>query len=217
MNLILIGPPGAGKGTQAKRLVARWGLPQYSTGDMLRRSIGAGTPTGLTAKSYMDKGALVPDELVIGIIAETLDRDGWGRGFILDGFPRTVAQARALEAMLSGHGEQVDRVVMLVVPQQLLLERLGGRLTCPNDQSSYHPVTLPSKRPGLCDLCGAPLRQRPDDTVEAITGRLTAYDQWTALVVGYYEARGLLRRVDGTGTPDEVYGRVEQALPAAGS
>lgn len=212
MNLILIGPPGAGKGTQAKRLVEAKGLPQYSTGDMLRAAIKAQTPTGLLAKSFMEKGSLVPDEVVIGIIAETLEKAGKGRGFILDGFPRTVAQADALGAMLAGRGETIDRVVMLAVPNEPIIQRLGGRLTCPVDQSTFHPVSLPPKVAGKCDKCHSDLVQRPDDTVAAITSRLQAYEQWTAPVADYYEKKGLLRRIDGLGTPDAVYGRLTQAL-----
>ena len=212
MNLILIGPPGAGKGTQAKRLVERYGVPQYSTGDMLRAAIAAGTSTGRLAQSFMAQGALVPDEVVVGIIGETLESAGRGRGFILDGFPRTVAQADALGVMLDGRGERLDRVVKLDVPDALVLSRLAGRLTCPRDQSTYHPVSLPPREAGRCDRCGDALVQRPDDTAEAITKRLVAYAQWTAPVADYYEERGLLRRVDAVGTPDEVFGRVTAAL-----
>jgi adenylate kinase len=212
MNLILIGPPGAGKGTQAKRLVDAKGIPQYSTGDMLRAAVAAKTPVGLVAQGYMSSGALVPDEVVIGIIEETLATAGRGRGFILDGFPRTVAQADALGAMLERRGEALDRVVMLDVPDALVLDRLGGRLTCPKDQSSYHPRTLPPKVSGMCDLCASPLVQRPDDRVDAIAKRLEGYHRWTAPVAEYYQARGLLRRLDGVGAPDDVGRRVAAAL-----
>jgi adenylate kinase len=212
MNLILIGPPGAGKGTQAKRLIEAKAIPQYSTGDMLRAAVAAKTPVGLEAQGHMAKGALVPDEVVIGIIGETLDRAGRGRGFILDGFPRTVAQADALGAMLAGRGESIDRVVMLDVPDSLVIDRLAGRLTCPADQSSYHPSALPPKVAGQCDLCGALLVQRPDDTVAAISKRLESYHRWTAPVADNYEARGLLRRLNGVGAPDEVARRVSDAL-----
>lgn len=212
MNIILIGPPGAGKGTQARRLVERFGVPQYATGDMLRAAIAQGTPTGQLAQGYMSRGALVPDEVVINIIADTLSAAGQGRGFILDGFPRTVAQADALGAMLSGRGERLDRVVMLEVADTLVVDRLGGRLTCPTDQTSYHPRSLPPRIEGHCDLCGDALVQRPDDTVEAIEKRLVSYHQWTAPVADYYEASGLLRRIDGVGSPDQVFGRLLAAL-----
>jgi adenylate kinase len=211
-NIILIGPPGAGKGTQAKLLVEWKHIPQYSTGDMLRAAIKAGTPVGLEAQGFMVRGALVPDEVVVGIIGETLAAAGPGRGFILDGFPRTVAQADALDCMLRSRGEVVERVVMLDVPHELVLGRLGGRLTCPVDQSTYHPVSLAPRVANACDRCGATLVQRPDDTVEAISKRLQAYDAWTAPVAGHYEKLGLLRRIDGVGTPADVFGRVRTAL-----
>lgn len=212
MNLILIGPPGAGKGTQAKRLVEAHGIPQYSTGDMLRAAVAEKTPVGIIAHEYMAKGALVPDDVVIGIIGETLARAGQRRGFILDGFPRTVAQADALGVMLAAHGESLDRVVMLDVPDSLVVDRLGGRLTCPKDQTSYHPRGLPPAVAGVCDVCGTCLVQRPDDTVEAISKRLEGYHRWTAPVADYYAERGLLRRLDGVGAPDEVSRRVSAAL-----
>jgi adenylate kinase len=212
MNLIMIGPPGAGKGTQAKRVVEKYGIPQYSTGDMLRAAIAAKSAIGLEAQGYMAKGALVPDAVVIGIIADALKVAGQGRGFILDGFPRTVAQAEALDAMLDAGNEKIDRVVMLDVPRSLVLDRLGGRLTCPADQSTYHPTALPPKVAGHCDRCGGVLVQRPDDTIEAISKRLDAYEQWTAPVGIYYEAKGLLRRIDGVGAPDAVFARLTSAV-----
>ena len=212
-NIILIGPPGAGKGTQAKRLVDWLKIPQYSTGDMLRAAINAGTKVGIEAQGYMSRGSLVPDEVVVGIIGETLEVAGAGRGFILDGFPRTVAQADALGRMLESRGEVVERVVMLCVSHALVLSRLAGRLTCPVDQSTYHPVSLPPRSALICDRCGSSLIQRPDDTVVAITQRLEAYEAWTAPVADYYERLGLLRRIDGVGDPDVVFSRLRAALP----
>ncbi len=212
MNLILIGPPGAGKGTQAKRLVDARGLPQYSTGDMLRAHRSAGTELGKAAQALMDAGKLVSDDIVIGMISAALEKAGAGRGFILDGFPRTVAQADALSAMLAKRGEKIDRVVMVDVPFSLIVDRIVGRRTCPKDGSVYHVKTAPPKVEGICDLDGTQLVQRADDTEAAITKRLTEYDQWTRPVAGYYQQLGLLRHVDGVGTPDEVYGRLNAAL-----
>jgi adenylate kinase len=211
-NVILIGPPGAGKGTQAKLLVEALGVPQYSTGDMLRAAIRQGTPVGLEAHGYMARGALVPDEVVVGIIGETLAAAGAGRGFILDGFPRTVPQAEALGRMLAVQGEGIERVVMVDVPNDLVVSRLGGRLTCPVDQQTYHPVSMPPKVAGFCDACGSGLVQRPDDTVEAIVKRLQAYEAWTAPVADYYERLGLLRRIDGVGSREQVFARASAAL-----
>jgi adenylate kinase len=213
MNLIIIGPPGAGKGTQAERLIQRYRIPHYSTGDMLRDAVRAGTPLGQVAGPLMKLGQLVPDEVVIGIISDALDAAGKGRGFLLDGFPRTVAQAQALDTMLRNHGEGIDRVVMLDnVPREAILDRITGRRTCPKCRTVYHVRTSPPKVAGVCDKDGEPLEHRKDDTEEAIVKRLDAYDQWTADVVRYYDALGLLRKVNGVGTPDEVATRVQSAL-----
>lgn len=212
MNLILIGPPGAGKGTQAKRLVDSLGVPQYSTGDMLRAAIADGTELGRSAQAYMNAGKLVPDDVVIGIIRDTLAAAGRGRGFILDGFPRTVAQADALATMLSSQQEKLDAVVMLDVPHDLIVDRITGRRTCPVDGNVYHLVSAPPAKPGVCDVCGSTLVQRKDDTEEAIRQRLTSYSQWTAPVADYYDAQGLLSHVDGVGDPAEVFDRIQKAL-----
>lgn len=211
-NLILIGPPGAGKGTQAKRLVEALGVPQYSTGDMLRAAIAEGTELGLSAKSFMDRGELVPDDVVVGIIGDALRAAGRGRGFILDGFPRTVAQAEALTAMLDAAGEAVERVVLLEVPPELIVDRIAGRRSCPNCGAVYHVTSAPPKAEGVCDVCRGQLVQRSDDREDAVRKRLDAYARWTAPVVGFYEERGLLRRVDGVGEVDEVFGRLRGAL-----
>lgn len=215
MNLILIGPPGAGKGTQAKRLVERYNVPQYSTGDMLRAAVRAGTEMGLNARRFMDAGQLVPDEVVVGIIRETLAQAGKGRGFILDGFPRTVAQADALQEMLVAQGELVEHVVMLDVPHDLIVDRIAGRRSCPADGAVYHVKSAPPAKDGVCDVCGGALVQRADDREEAVRERLEAYSKWTAPVADYYQAKGLLTHVDGVGDPERVFERIAQVLGPA--
>jgi len=213
MQLILIGPPGAGKGTQAKRLIEKYGIPQFSTGDMLRAAIAAGTAMGRSAQSFMDAGKLVPDDVVIGIIAEALETPEARAGFILDGFPRTVAQAQALQSMLQGKGRLLDRVVKLDVPLDLVFERITGRRSCPACGAVFHVKFSPPRVEGTCDACGAPgLIQRADDSEAKIRHRLDAYVEWTAPVADFYGQAGLLRTIDGTGAPDDVYARLTSAL-----
>lgn len=212
MNLILFGPPGAGKGTQAKRLVEHLKVPQYSTGDMLRAAVRDGTQMGRSAQEYMNASKLVPDDVVIGIIQETLANAGKGRGFILDGFPRTVPQADALLKMLDAQGEGVDKVAMLDVPADLIVDRATGRRSCPKDGSVYHLTAAPPKKAGVCDLCGTELVQRSDDTEEAVRKRLDVYTEQTEPVADYYDAKGLLVKVDGVGAPDDVFARILSAL-----
>ena len=212
LNLIFLGPPGAGKGTQAQRLARRFAIPQLSTGDILRRAVADRTPLGKQANALMDAGKLVPDEVVNGIVDEALARPEAERGFLLDGFPRTVAQATALDEMLARRGRKIDYVLNLDVPTDVLVDRLSGRLSCPKDGSVYHLRTNPPKRPGLCDRDDTPLVQRPDDKPEAVRRRLAEYENKTALLTDYYKPRGVLRTIDGVGTPDEVEGRIVSAL-----
>jgi adenylate kinase len=197
MRLILIGPPGAGKGTQAKVLIEKWGIPQISTGDMLRDAKKAGTPLGLQAAEYMTKGALVPDDVVIGLVGERLGKPDAQNGFLLDGFPRTVPQAEALEGLLKNRGIGLDAVVQLDVPRDLLVERATLRRT---DKRTGHIYHLKYNPPPF----GAELEHRADDQPETVAKRLDAYDAMTAALLPYYEAKGLLRRVDGTLPPSEV-------------
>ena len=212
LNLIFLGPPGAGKGTQAQRLAKRFAIPQLSTGDILRRAVAEGTPLGKKAKGLMDAGQLVPDEIVNGIVDEALMKPEAQRGFLLDGFPRTVAQATALDEMLARRGRKIDYVISLEVPVEVLVERLSGRLTCPLDGAVYHLRTNPPKKPGICDRDGTPLVQRPDDQPDAVRRRLAEYENKTALLKGYYKPRSALRNIDGVGTPDEVEGRIVSVL-----
>ncbi|OLC19094.1 MAG: adenylate kinase [Deltaproteobacteria bacterium 13_1_40CM_68_24] len=211
MNVILLGPPGAGKGTQAKRLTARYGIPQLSTGDILRKAVADGTPLGKKAKALMDAGKLVPDEIVNAIIEEALASPRAAKGFLLDGFPRTVPQATALDEMLQRRGKRIDHVIVLEVPTEVLVERLSGRATCPRCQTSYGKDS-PPKRPGICDNDGEKLVVRPDDMPDRVRQRMLEYESKTALLTGYYKARGVVRPVNGVGTVDEVEKRVVQAL-----
>ncbi len=209
MRLIFLGAPGVGKGTQAQRLAAQEGIPQVSTGEILRDSVKQGTPLGRQAKEYMDVGKLVPDEVVIGIVRDKVAATECARGYILDGFPRTVAQAEALDRMLlerSGGG--IEHVVSFDVPNAEIVRRLSGRRSCPACQTVYHVEHDPPKRAGLCNKCGGALIQRADDKPETVEARLRVYDQQTSPLVDYYQKRGLLRRVDATTSIDQVYERL---------
>jgi len=212
MDLILFGPPGAGKGTQAQRLLAAYGTPQISTGDILRQAVKDGTPAGRQAKPLMEAGKLVPDALVISIVEERLKRADCQAGFVLDGFPRTVAQAEALDAMLTSLGRRIDHVLSLEVPLEMVVERLTGRRCCPADGRVYHVTEAPPKAAGVCDACGSALVQRPDDREEVVRARQLTYRRDTEPLKAFYAKRGLLRSVDGTGTPDEVFARIQAAL-----
>src|SRR5438270_3343505 len=205
MRLILLGAPGVGKGTQAQRLATERGIPQISTGEILRDAIKRGTPLGIQAKSFMEAGNLVPDDVVIGIIRDRLSRSDGADGFILDGFPRTVAQAQALDRMLMDSGGGIDDVVNFKAPNQEIISRLSGRRTCPDCQAVYHVEHAPPRQEGRCDKCGAPLIQRTDDKPDTIAARLKVYDQQTSPLVDYYRERGLLRQLDATVPIDSVY------------
>ncbi len=211
-NLILLGPPGAGKGTQAQRLAARWGIPQVSTGDMLREARRQGTELGKQAQAYMDAGKLVPDEVVIGLVEERLGRPDAKEGVILDGFPRTIPQAEALDALLARMKRDPVRVVSIEVPVEELLTRLGGRRSCPRDGASYHVLFAPPKKEGACDTCGGPLVQREDDRPEAITRRLEEYRGKTAPLVEHYRKKGVLRQVEGVGELEAILDRITRAV-----
>jgi adenylate kinase len=207
-NLILLGPPGVGKGTQAKLLIEKFGIPQISTGDILRAAVKELTPMGIKAKGFMDSGALVPDSVVIGIVEERLAQQDCLQGFILDGFPRTVPQADALAQVLSGMGRAIDHVISLSVDKGELLKRLTGRRACTKCGAGYHVEYAPSQVEGVCDACGAELFQREDDKEETILRRLAVYEEQTAPLIAYYEAAGLLRSVNGLGTVEGIQAEI---------
>lgn len=212
MNIILLGPPGAGKGTQAERMIERYKIPQISTGDMLRAAVAAGTELGKTAKEYMDKGQLLPDEIVIGIVDERLKEDDCKNGYMLDGFPRTVAQAEALDEALNKAGSQIDHVVSIDVPDEELVKRLTGRRACKGCSAGYHVMFKPPKKEGVCDNCGGELYQRDDDNEETVKNRLNVYKEQTMPLIDYYQAQGKIRPIDGVGSLDEVFERITKVL-----
>ncbi|TPW29340.1 adenylate kinase [Pararhizobium mangrovi] len=213
MRVILLGPPGAGKGTQAHRLVERHGIPQLSTGDMLRAAIHAGTEIGVKAKTLMDAGALVPDDVVNAIVAERIDQPDCADGFILDGFPRTLGQADATAAMLSERGLHLDCVIEFKVDDDVLVERISGRYTCANCGAGYHDPNLVPKVDGVCDRCGSTeFKRRPDDNPNTVRTRLQAYYKETSPLLGYYYAKGLLTAVDGMLDVDAVTAQIEGVL-----
>lgn len=205
MRLILLGPPGAGKGTQAKLLVANHGIPQLSTGDMLREAIANGTEIGRRAKAVMDAGKLVSDEIVNGIVAERIEQADARNGFILDGYPRTLEQADELTRMLDERGVKLNAVVELLVDDDMLVERVSGRFTCANCGEGYHDEFKKPSTPAVCDVCGhQEFKRRPDDNAETMRTRLHAYYKETAPLVGYYYAKDMLKRIDGMGEIDSV-------------
>lgn len=215
MNLILLGPPGAGKGTQSVLLEKRFNIPQISTGDMLRAAVKSSTPMGVKAKAYMDAGDLVPDEVVVGIVRERLQEDDCLHGFILDGFPRTVAQADALKDSLCQLAKQLDAVVSLQVDTDALVERLTGRRTCTSCGKGFHLQFDPPADNGRCSVCGGVLMQRDDDHEETIRRRMDAYHQQTAPLEGYYQQDGLLLKVNGMGTIDSVQDTIISGIQAS--
>lgn len=212
MRLILLGPPGAGKGTQAASIIAEYQIPHISTGDILRKNISVGTELGKKAKEYMDKGLLVPDELVVALVENRLTEEDCKSGFLLDGFPRTVAQADALGDALNKLGYSLDKVINIDVNKEELVERAVGRRVCKACGATFHIKFNPPKVEGICDVCGGELYQRKDDTVETVSKRIEVYLQQTQPLINYYENKGILVNVDGKQDIDRVFGDIVSAL-----
>jgi adenylate kinase len=211
-RVIFLGAPGAGKGTQARRLASESGVPQVATGDMLREAVAGGTPLGREAKRFMDSGALVPDEVVIGLVDERLARPDAAGGYVLDGFPRTVAQAEALDGLLRRRGQDLDRVVFFDVARDELIRRLTGRRVCRQCGAAFHLVSAPPRAADRCDQCGGALYQREDDAEATVARRLDVYQTQTAPLLDYYRRRGLLVQVAGEGPVEEVADRIRRAV-----
>ncbi|WP_053364788.1 adenylate kinase [Bacillus sp. FJAT-27245] len=212
MNLVLMGLPGAGKGTQAEKIVEQYGIPHISTGDMFRAAMKEGTELGLKAKAFMDEGALVPDEVTIGIVRERLSKEDCEKGFLLDGFPRTVPQAEALESILDGLNKKIDYVLNIDVDKSILMERLTGRRICKNCGATYHLVFNPPAVEGVCDRCGGELYQRADDNAETVQNRLDVNMKQSKPLLDFYIEKGYLRNIDGQRDISEVFADIQTLL-----
>lgn len=212
MKIIMLGAPGAGKGTQAKKIAAKYGVPHISTGDIFRANIKEGTELGKKAKTYMDQGLLVPDELVVDLVADRLSWEDCTNGYVLDGFPRTIPQAESLDAVLAKKGEKMEYAIDVDVPDENIVNRMGGRRACVGCGATYHVVYNPTKTEGICDACGEKLILRDDDKPETVQKRLDVYHQQTQPLIDYYNKAGILKTVDGTVDMEEVFKAIVQIL-----
>ena len=212
LRAVLLGPPGAGKGTQAVRLVEKYEIPHISTGDIFRKNIKEGTELGKKAQEYMNAGALVPDELVVDLVKDRLQQDDCKNGFLLDGFPRTIFQAEKLDEFLSESNLKMDIVINLKVEKEALIKRLTGRRVCKDCGASYHIVNIPPKKEGVCDICGGELIPRKDDNIATVENRINVYEEQTAPLIGYYKEAGSLVDFDGEASLDEVFDAIVQAI-----
>ena len=214
MKLILLGAPGAGKGTQAKLLVDKYEIPHISTGDIFRENIKNGTELGKKAKAYMDAGGLVPDELTVDLVMNRLSQEDCKKGYILDGFPRTIPQAERLTEALEARGEALDAAIDVEVQDEIIIDRMAGRRVCPKCGASYHVVTIPPKKEGICDVCGAELITREDDRPETVKKRLDVYHDQTQPLIDYYNGQGIVVTVDGTQAMEDVFAEIVKKLEA---
>lgn len=214
MKIIMLGAPGAGKGTQAKKIAEKYGVPHISTGDIFRANIKNGTELGKKAKTYMDQGLLVPDELVVELVADRITQEDCANGFVLDGFPRTIPQAEALDAALAKMGTSMDYAIDVDVPDENIINRMGGRRACLECGATYHIVTIPTKVDGICDTCGSKVVLREDDKPETVQKRLEVYHAQTQPLIEYYKKQDILRTVDGTQPMDEVFEAIVNILGA---
>ena len=212
MKIIMLGAPGAGKGTQAKKIAAKYGIPHISTGDIFRANIKEGTELGKKAKTYMDQGLLVPDELVVGLVVDRLQQDDCKKGYVLDGFPRTIPQAESLDAALAKVGDKMEYAIDVNVPDENIVNRMGGRRACVGCGATYHIVYNPTKVEGICDACGEKLILRDDDKPETVQKRLGVYHEQTQPLIDYYTKAGILKEVDGTVDMEEVFQNIVQIL-----
>ena len=214
MKIIMLGAPGAGKGTQAKQIAAKYSIPHISTGDIFRANIKNGTELGKKAKEYMDQGALVPDELTCDLVMDRISQPDAANGFVLDGFPRTIPQAEALDKALTAAGQSMDYAIYVDVPDENIVNRMSGRRACLKCGATYHIVSIPTKVEGICDVCGEPVVQRDDDKPETVQKRLTVYHEQTQPLIDYYKGKGILKSVDGTVPMDQVFEEIVKILEA---